>query len=503
MVPLSVANDRLGGRPVGSRWALLLLSLVACLVLVAVLRVAFTTGLSADEVEHAHVTWALGEGVAPFQDHRQNHMPTLYLLFRGLFAATDSAASTVLVARGICLAAWGVAIFFGVLVLREALPRPRSLEIALMSVVAAAGVIPLQGYRFRPDPFMAMFLVAAIWAATRLEKEPWRHAGLCGVFTGLAAAFSLKMGLVCLLVPLLSLEAVRRVRSWRPLAWGPVAFLGFCLGIAPTVVWIWQAGHLRAWFRTVVAHNLRVMNASEAILETLSHPIVCMALLATVVVLVWRRGSRGASSFAGLGLLVGGVLTLGIVPMASSHLTYNLQGFAVPGACLLSLAIGRVVERLRHRWLRLLVIAGVLAGILYEPLRTARTLETEGSTASVEDVSYLQQLVTGDDECFAFVPMHPIRCRNAARVFLGWDLFTPLRTTLTESARAHYRRLWNRTLDEVCAEKPRLIVLPRRFKAMYREGLIGRLRSESFQRMLNEEYRYLSERNEARVYVRR
>jgi len=487
----------------GSRASCVFFSLTALLVLVAVIRVALSGGLSADEVEHAHTTWALAEGAPPFEGFRQNHMPTLHLLLRGLFETMDFSASALLVARLTCLASWGVAMWLGVLMLRMVVPAPTRLESTLMLLVAAASVIPLQGYRLRPDPFMATFVVAAIWAAMHLPNRPWRHAGLSGLFTGLAASFSIKMGLVCLLVPLLALLAARRTRSWRPLAWGPVALLGFCIGIAPTMVWIWQAGHLQRWLEVVIVYNWTAMNTSERILTTLSQPIIGIALLGTLAALFWKTKAQASSSLAFTGMVMGALLSVGTVLMASSHLSYNAQCFAVPGACTLSLTTGRIAVHLRHWSVRYTVIVGLLAAVLYGPLRTGLDLKTEGSTAKLEDVRFLQQLTADGDACFAFVPMHPIRCRNAAPIYLGWDFYTPLRTPLTESGRAYHRKLWMRSLGRVVAEKPRLIALPMRFAALVRMGFVGRTRRIEFERLLREEYEYKGKRSETAIFVRR
>lgn len=477
--------------------------LTALVVLVAVIRVTLAGGLSSDEVEHAHAAWAMAEGIPPFEDHRQNHMPTLHLLFRGLFERMDFSASALLVARLTCLAAWGVAMWLGVLMLRMVVSPPARLETTLMLLITAAGVIPLQGYRFRPDPFMAMFVVAAIRAAMHLPNRPWRHAGLSGLFTGLAASFSIKMGLVCLLVPLLSLIAARRTKSWRPLAWGPVAFVGFCIGIAPTMVWIWQTGHLLPWLEVVVVHNLAALNLSERILTTLSQPIIGIALAGTLVALFWRAKPRASDSLAVAGVIVGALLSVGTVLMASSHLVYNAQCFAVPGACTLSLTTGHIAARLRHWSLRHAVIVGTLAALLYSPLRTGLDLRVEGTTARLEDVLFLQRLTERGDTCFAFVPMHPIRCRNATRIYLGWDFYTPLRVPLTESGRAYHRKLWTRSLGRVIAEKPRLIALPMRFAALIRSGFVGQSRRIEFERLLGEEYEYKGKRSETAIFVRR
>jgi len=485
------------------RIGLVTLSLAACLVLAAVLRVTFAGYLSADEVEHAHETWKLGQGIPLYQSHRQNHMPTLYLLFGGLLGATNFAASSLLIARSICLVAWGVAMALGALALREVLQRPRWLETGLMLLIAGAGVIPLQGYRFRPDPFMAMFVAAAMWAATRLQRGAWRHAFLNGLFTGLAAALSIKMGVVCLLVPLLSLVAAKRERSWRPLAWGPVAFAGFCLGVAPTMAWIWQEGLLAAWVRRTVVRNLDAMNLSWRSAELLLPPTIGLVVVGVAAVLLLRGRSRTPWSGASLALLASAVLTLSIPLMSSSHLLYNLQCFAVPGACLAAMALVRIARRFRRGGVRSLVIAGGLAAVLYEPLHTSLTLETEGLTAKLEDVAFLQQLATGDDECFAFVPMHPIRCRDAAPVYLGWDLHTPLRDDLTPAEREMYRKLWSQTSRKVLARKPRLIVLPKRFWRLLRKGLLNRGVYSDFRRMLDLEYSAEGERSEAEIYVRR
>ena len=149
----SVATPKAAGE---GAWEFVLLVLILA-TLAALLRTALQPDFFADEVEHAHVTWLLGQGVMPYRDIHQIHLPMVWILLSPLLSVLPETLESLVILRMVCLLALAGSCAAAWLALDEVIERPTRAHrySAILMALSVAGHFHF--YRYRPDPFMAMF----------------------------------------------------------------------------------------------------------------------------------------------------------------------------------------------------------------------------------------------------------------------------------------------------------------------------------------------------------
>ena len=175
------------------RYLSVLLVLLNVVLGIAALHYVVQQTAFTDEVEHAHVLWALNQGIMPYQGIHQNHAPLLWMISAPLMAWLPKSAETMIALRGMSLLALVGIYFTGLLVLREILGPIDRIGALVMLLLTLAVLPDFESYRYRPDPLMALFAALAILAAVRLRRAPVLYSVISGVAFGLAASFSPKM----------------------------------------------------------------------------------------------------------------------------------------------------------------------------------------------------------------------------------------------------------------------------------------------------------------------
>jgi hypothetical protein len=100
----------------------LLCGLLLLVTIAALLRVTFNPVFYADEIEHAHVTWMMGQGALPYRDIHQIHLPLLWLSLSPVLSLLPETVGSLLTLRVFCLLALAGAGLAGLLALRELVP---------------------------------------------------------------------------------------------------------------------------------------------------------------------------------------------------------------------------------------------------------------------------------------------------------------------------------------------------------------------------------------------
>ena len=262
------------------RW--LMASLVICNAALGlvVVRYFFLPYLDHDEVEQSHVLWLLSQGILPYRDIHQIHMPLLWMLAWPVMHWLPHTFEAVLTLRSLCAATLVGSYVAGLLILREILGtgcehrpkvgrghgRPKNVPVplaetkgtvpALVLLMLVLAVVPeFQFYLFRPDPFMILGAAWGMLAAVRMRRAPTWYSFWCGVAFGVAASFSIRLSWLCFLVPVVSLWECGRQRTLRPLWLVLPNGLGFACGILPVVVWIAYHGVFSPFWGWVVVGN--------------------------------------------------------------------------------------------------------------------------------------------------------------------------------------------------------------------------------------------------------
>ena len=412
-----------------TKWLLILL-VIFDVVLAGVTAHYFTLPyLNIDEVEHAHVTWSLSQGVIPYRDVHQLHMPLLWILTWPIMNWLPWTVESMLALRSACVAALMGSYLGGLLILREIYGSIHRVHALVLLLLLLAVAPDFQLGWVRPDPFMTLFSVWAIVATVRMRRAPARYSFLCGIALGVAASFSIRVSWLCFLVPLVSLWECCRQRTLRPLWLVIPNGAGFALGILPVAAWILYHGVLRPFWIWVIAGNSGLLhNPFEFPLYDsvfINRVVAALALLGGVC-LLWsqRRATKEAWSPSNA-VVVSGLLAWLVPIMNPMHrlvpdLHYNFQIFAIPGAVLGTVFVARLLAWDARVWQLRLVAVGLLFALI--EAQTPAPVWGGGSALSKAQFQELNRLCSGKDAtCVGFAPLHPIFCRDAVDLYLKVD----------------------------------------------------------------------------------
>jgi hypothetical protein len=253
------ARDRPGSRFAsverGERWTLAALFLATLVLRVVVL---WRFRVNSDEPQHLHVVWAWTQGLLPYRDVFDNHMPLFHVLSIPAFLALGERPDAVLCMRLVVLPLWGVILLLTARIGRT-LFGPR---VGLWSAVVT-GVAPgffFCSLEYRPDVLWTVLWLAAIAIAVSGPATPRRGAAL-GLVLGTATAVSLKTVLMLLAIGLATVVTLTVVhvgrRSWHGVMRGGIAAMAGLL-LAPGLVAVFFAaqGAFDPFLYSVLWHNL-------------------------------------------------------------------------------------------------------------------------------------------------------------------------------------------------------------------------------------------------------
>lgn len=279
-------------------------------------------GFDADELQHLHSAWRIGQGELPYRDFFEHHPPLLYLLIAPLFRSFSEADLTVLLlARAIAL---GVTLITLALLYRL-LRRMVSPVIACIAIGAmiALPVFGRSAMELRPDVPGLLTITGAILVLLR-NIQPGKMAGVraafvAGVLFGTAFCFTQKalvplvgvvgwMGAAFLCSPPQQEERRRRIAALLAL----VAGAGVTVGGSVLLFAVQGAGG--AFWQHAVAINLgwkRIAPGWHCMPETLllCFPLFVFALTALLRML---EGGRALLRDAAPETLPGALLLAGI-----------------------------------------------------------------------------------------------------------------------------------------------------------------------------------------------
>ncbi len=482
-----------------------ILPIVVVILCGAIVRTILQSGFDHDEIEHAHLTWLLKEGIVPYTEIPQNHMPVLWIIFAGLFDLTGDSPDFIIVARFICFTAYCVSIALGWLILREVVKAPvAGLQFWLFLLLALSLIIPFEIYRYRPDPFMALFATLSVLLIIKENRAPFVFMMASGTALALSASFSTKIAPVGMLVPLLIAWTMFRGESHALLRRLSVFGTGFIVGLIPLLGWLWSNDLLNPWFAETVTKNAGLLGISWRLFLSWLYPVILLALLGSFFLLRDFKSFSSAHENSVFILILSGVLGLSVQVITVTGGLYNLQAFAIPGACLATIALVRIADIHGYGVNPTAAIAVVLIATLASPLKTAVTLSTGGDKIAHQDLRRLVELAKErDGTCLGFAPYHPVFCHDAAKLHLLWDIRFATYKWVKPWRREMARRLWSDAIQQILLRKPNLIVLPRLFVRIEKQNVISKEQSQQFRQMIDSSYVPVMTGDQIRVYSRK
>jgi hypothetical protein len=469
---------------------LVVLNVILCIVVV---RFITKSDINCDEVEHAHVTWAMNQGILPYRDIHQIHMPLLWIVFAPIMQCLPQSVEALVALRGVCLLAFVGTYLAGLLILREVLGTIR-LTHALIMLLLSLSVFPeFEFYRFRPDPFMTLCTAYGILAAVRLGRAPRRYAFLCGIAFALAASFSPKMAPLCLLVPILCLLECRRLWSLRPLWLVIPNAVGFVVGLLPLAAWLFSFGLFDPFKDWVISINGQALNVfNDFVLPAIdASKLITTLAIAGGLLLVQMKSDAPAKPWAPANALLVAALLAWLMPIVeTTHLVYNLQIFAAPGAVLGTVLILKLAAPGTWPW-KLQFALLVLAMVYIAEGPAVKGYHMSGLSGSIPmaDLQKLIDLCTSDDlTCVAFAEYHPIFCRDATDLYLRWDHGLATMDMISKPGQQVYRAMWPRAIADIQSKLPSFLVDVPMWDRAFKDGLIDQKEFRRLQEIIRSHY---------------
>lgn len=142
-----------------------------------------------DEIEHVHAAFLMGLGKVPYRDFLEVHTPGLHLLLRPLVVADDPALTYGL-ARTL-MALPGVGCMVLVVLVGRALGSLRA-GLWGAALLGWHTTFAERGMEVRPDAWIALATLAALFVELREWERPGRRACLAGLCVGAGLVFSQK-----------------------------------------------------------------------------------------------------------------------------------------------------------------------------------------------------------------------------------------------------------------------------------------------------------------------
>jgi hypothetical protein len=382
--------------------------IAAFLLLYAGLRLALlrSVPMNSDEPQHAHVAWALSQGLVPYRDVFDNHTPLFHVLYAPVVAALEHASDVLLKLRLAIIPVAVAALAFAAAIGTRLWDR----GVALWGI-AFASALPtylLEAGEFRTDALWAAAWIATVAMAVCGRWTRARAYGF-GLLAGTCFAISMKSTLL-LSGFLLAWSAVllanpTRTSLKRALRDATLVLAG-CLTIPAAIVgWVATRGGLAAMRYGVIEHNMisglgRTHGASWRLPLT----IVALALALFAVM----RFARTSPLKARRALVVGGAVVYLLLLYGTWPLLTRQD--LLPVIPLLTVGLAgwwrsRLHERLGASAVALVVI-GILLGLHRYPPWIDRTGTERATLAEVLSITTDRDPVM-DDKGAAIFRMRP------------------------------------------------------------------------------------------------
>ncbi|HOY66790.1 MAG TPA: hypothetical protein PLP29_07875 [Candidatus Ozemobacteraceae bacterium] len=368
--------------------------------------------LDHDEVEHLNCAWQVSQGLLPFRDFWQHHLPTLWFLLAPVTRLFDAGSSLLETAR---LASLTIALVSGVLAwkLSSRLHGGQAPSRAVFLFFWAAMLIPFQWNYIRPDLVAAPFVLTGLILLLSASPDSLGIRFSAGLFLGIALSLTPKVGF------LLGCAALADAFC-RPFPGIASAFrrlvalsAGVAAGLLPLALWLVRYDLVEACLYGTFTFNRKFQSYQPP------GGYIPVSLIFSTIVIWWRwpgtdpdeRRRRGILAAASIG---------SVVPMLLSphKFLYHLQ----LSTLLLATALAPSGEEAARELVRKgkFVFLAVTCVVLLLPSQYyIRYAAWAPFYEKLVQIDILQSLAERGPVSLIY-PDHPILCKNATGFDHAW-----------------------------------------------------------------------------------
>ncbi|HOT28306.1 MAG TPA: hypothetical protein PLU72_08960 [Candidatus Ozemobacteraceae bacterium] len=449
-----------------------------------------------DEVEHLHSAWLMSQGLLPFRDFWQHHLPTLWILIAPATAWFDAGSSLVETTRLSCLL---IAVVTGFLAWRTSvlIHSGKHISWSVFLFLWSAMLIPFQWNVLRPDLVSAPLVLTGLFFLLNAGNAiPGRFlAGLC---LGAGLAFTPK------LLPLVGFAGAADVlhRPFPPIGTiarrGLVMLCGVAIALIPLLAWLIAHDLTELCRHWAFAFNRKLQ---EMVFSDGGVLPLLFIIAAVVFLFAYRRDETEDRRKANI---VGGCILGGALPMLLSpaKVLYHLQlaGILVliafaPAATDL---FRQLAAKRRYFSLSFICVLFVLPAHSY-----TRPSALSPFSEGLIQMDILQAYSHKGSVSLMF-PAHPILARNATEFAHGW-LWEFLKLPILHE---DLRQPLGSFTDQLLTKNPILIFPQRRTCSpsaeterhalsdhLLQTGFIGKAERDRLQEFLDRRYRLVNVMN--------
>jgi hypothetical protein len=337
----------------------IVLSVSVCVIAAMFIYMSVAGPAHPDEVEHAHVSWLVSAGERPYLDFYQPHMPFLWFVSALLIKNAPHSITVLLGLRILCIIAFSVSAFIGYKALkllitdtkktcsvscsRDSASRHQSPDVLesrsylffYLTCVLSAGLAS-EMFRFRPDPFMSLAVMAGIYFSMRISNRDTLNALFAGIAFGIAFIISPKMVCLLFLVPIQAIfckTARLPVRAFKSFF---AYFLGVIAGLLPLIIYLIFSASRSRCVDCVFGSYLRWIGVPEIewgfVPGSLWMIIAMLASVGAMLAIAIRRMRHGNKDMVPMPVALTIAVFLSTTPtmLNYNHAEYNLQSAVVP-----------------------------------------------------------------------------------------------------------------------------------------------------------------------------
>lgn len=346
--------------------------MLASLAVVSVaLRVWSVTGivLDADESQHLHAAWLVGQGQVPYRDFWENHTPLLYYALAPLTRWLSDRPEIYAAGRTVM-----VLLTVGILVLLYRLGRRLGTDVAILAVVLLAVQWRFVAYttQVRPD-VPALFC----WLLALLVLVRWREEGkatwlwIAGLALGVNAAFTPKAiyGAVGVTAFIVGVACVGRIGLRRTLGALWLVAAGTSAPLLALLEWLWLVGGtpaLTGFAADIVVGNLHFPDLTKQPPASDEGWIIYFLGLLGLTLVIRRHGRRLVlSSIHGpLLLTAGGISAILLLPTTPAVYSYTWLPVLATASVYASIFLSAMLRWAAEQRARLIRLAPVLLAVV-------------------------------------------------------------------------------------------------------------------------------------------
>jgi len=225
--------------------------------------------INSDESQHLHVVWGWAQGLLPYRDYFDNHMPLFHVVCLPFFKLMGERPDAVIIMRLLMLPIAAAIVYFTYRVGEKLFSKTVALwSAALLSV---HNVFLFKSLEFRADNLWALAWLIAVYILIS-GRLSLKRSFFAGIFAGVAIGVSLKSMflLVCLLVAIVLVYIMSRFVSAyfcsKNVLFKFSLFIAGAL-VAPSLITVYfaKAGAVKDLIKCTLLHNITSPTSSGEI----------------------------------------------------------------------------------------------------------------------------------------------------------------------------------------------------------------------------------------------